>query len=66
MADRLKDYCPQLREDEVERARFEATPQYAGLPVAIRHSFTGHEWAWMSDARRALLIQHETEPEWNE
>ena len=66
MSLRLRDYCPQLSEDQLERSRGDSTPQYAGLPVAIRHVFSGHEWAWMSDQRKALLIQHETEPEWDE
>src|SRR6185436_16452224 len=63
MSERLRDYCPQLREDQAQPA---ATPQYAGLPLAVRLVFTGHEWAWMSDQRKALLLQQECEPEWTE
>lgn len=66
MSDRLRDYCPQLREEQVEKQRMRETKQYADLPAAVRHDFSGKEWMWMSDQRKATLLQTETEPEWNE
>ena len=36
---------------------------YADLPEAMRFSLAPKEWAWLSDAEKAGLVQHETEPE---
>lgn len=36
---------------------------YQALPEAIRHTLAPKEWAWLSDAEKAGLVQHETEPE---
>lgn len=36
---------------------------YAKLPEAIRHDLSHREWAWLSDAQKANLMQTETEPE---
>jgi hypothetical protein len=42
----------------------ESTPEgYEALPEGIKDSFTPHEYAWMSDARKASLVRDETEPD---
>jgi len=40
-----------------------ANKAYADLPEAIRHTLKPNEWAWLSDAEKARLMQTETEPE---
>lgn len=36
---------------------------YDELPESLQQVFTPGEYAWMSDRRKAQLIQDETEPE---
>ena len=36
------------------------------LPEAVRHLFSRHEFAWLPDASKAVLVQRETEPDWRE
>lgn len=36
---------------------------YDGLPEAIKSIYTPREYAWLSDAEKATLIERETEPE---
>ena len=40
--------------------------EYDELPEAVQYGITPKEFAWLSDAEKARLIQTETEPEWEE
>lgn len=40
--------------------------EYDKLPPAIKHLYTPKQFAWLSDAEKATLVQRETEPEWEE
>jgi hypothetical protein len=39
---------------------------YNDLPASIKAVYTPKEYAWLSDAEKASLVQRETEPEWTE
>jgi hypothetical protein len=39
---------------------------YNDLPAAIKAIYSPKEYAWLSDAEKASLVQRETEPEWTE
>ena len=36
------------------------------LPESLKQIFTPNEYAWLSDERKATLVQRETEPDWRE
>ena len=49
----------------MEQARI--SPEiYEALPLAVREVYAPHEWAWLTDSQKALLIATETEPEWTD
>lgn len=37
--------------------------EYANLPESIRQYYTEKEWLWLSDSRKASLMQDELEPD---
>lgn len=41
------------------------TPEYEALPDSVRAYYTAHQFAWLSDADKARVIQTETEPEFD-
>ena len=40
-----------------------AADPYDCLPESLKHVYTRHEYAWLSDAAKATLVERETEPE---
>jgi hypothetical protein len=66
MSIRLRDYVPELREDEAAKRHEASTKRYADLPPAIRSIYSEHEYQFMPDSMKAGLVQRENEPEWDE
>lgn len=40
--------------------------RYEELPEALKATYSPKEYAWLSDAEKATLVQRETEPDWTE
>lgn len=39
---------------------------YEALPEAIKMTYSRAEWLWLSDDQKGLLLQTETEPDYEE
>ena len=42
----------------------EESSEYDDLPEAVRQYYSRTEYLWLSEHRKQLLLQDETEPEW--